>query len=328
MRRSFLLFILTEGKPSERVGAPGMDGFYSDSNDELLEYTGDSWNDHDGHEGEEITTRVPIDESIDENAQSIPTNAIYTCGGTAQGELSFCQFPFTTLAGNEYTNKCADQAEDNPDVSVDRPWCFVSATDWGFCDCSATLDFTHLVAPDTSNKTKADIVVQVTIDYPATIWCYLEGVDAKTSIGLAEVTNGTVAGATTTISAEMILQSIVATVLFPASVHVMQAKPILVCSANCPGLMTQPEPVKIALGTRPDEEETDRTEPDLSKPHLITRTSGSLVYSIVILMLLGSIIGARYALDIREKMMFSILNEVSMDRSQVQYGVPLQVITK
>ena len=65
-----------------------------------------------------------------------------------------------------------------------------------------------------------------------------------------------------------------------------------------------------------------------TRPRLITRTSRALVYSIVMLMLLGSILGARYAMSIREKLMFVALNQDDLEQSAVQYGVPLQVVTK
>ena len=333
MRRTLSLILplagVLERVLSETIGAAGMDGFYNAQNDELIEYNGHEWNDHDGHDEEDTTTPVPIEQLLDSKAVLEPQGTvIYTCGGTAKGDLSYCQFPFTTLAGNEYTNKCADQVEDNPDVSVDRPWCFVSATDWGFCDCTGNLDFTHLVTPDPSDPTKGHIVVQVNIDYPGTIWCYLEGVDSKAQVGLAQITNGTVAGGSTVISAAMIMQSMVASISFSASVHTMQANPVLACSANCTGLMTQPETVKMALGTRPDEIDQEEPETDPNRPRLITRTSGALVYSIVILMVLGSIIGARYALEIRERMMFSMLANDATDNGSVQYGQPLRIITK
>ena len=332
MRRPLCLlipFISVKHTVSESIGAAGMDGFYNAQNDDLIENNAHHWNDHDGHEDEETTTPVPIEELLDPKAIIEPQGTvIYTCGGTARDDLPFCQFPFSTLAGNEYTDKCADQVEDNPDVSVDRPWCFVSATDWGFCDCTASLDFSHLVSPDPADSTKGNIAVQVTIDYPATTWCYLEGVDAKAQVGLAHLMNGTVVGGSTVISAAMIRQAMVASISFTASLHTMQANPVLACSANCTGVMTNPETVKMVLGTRPDETDNEDPEPDSTRPRLLTRTSGALVYSIVILMLLGSIIGARYALGIREKMMFSILNEVSVEGSTVHYGLPLQVITK
>ena len=329
--RSVTIFaaIFSVGR-SEDVGAAGMDGFYNGQNDELIEFSGDSWNDHDGHDDETSTTLVPMEEFLDLNGTSIPnSNVIYTCGGTAEGQqLSYCQFPFTTLAGNEYTNKCADQAEDNPDVSVDRPWCFVSATDWGFCDCTPSIDFTYLVAMDSVNKTIGNIVVQVSLDYPGTVWCYLEPTGSKTNVQLAHIQNGTVTGGSTTISAAMILQSMVATLSFNASIHSMQTNPVLACSANCTGMVLQPDPMKIVLGSRPEDDEEEDPDPESTKPRLLTHTSGALVYSILILMLLGFIVGARYALNMRERLMYAILSESDGQDASVQYGLPLRITTK
>lgn len=330
MRHLLILITIVTLSRSENVGAAGMDGFYNAHNDDLIEFNGDSWNDHDGHEEEDTTTPVPIDEFLDLNVTSIPdSNVIYTCGGTAEGQLSFCQFPFTTLAGNEYTNKCADQVEDNPDVSVDRPWCFVSATEWGFCDCTPSLDFTYLVAIEPVNKTKGDIVVQVSIDYPGTVWCYLEGMKSNNKVQLAHIQNGTVYGGSTTISAAMILQSMVATVSFTAPINSMQTNPVLACSANCTGMTIQPDPVRIVLGSRPEEDDDEEDpEQESTKPRLLTRTSGALVYSIFMLMILGFIVGARYALGIRERLMYTILNEHEGHHTSFGHAVPLRITTK
>ena len=343
MIRTSLLLIanLSSLARTDSVGAPSMDGYYNVNNDELIETHGESWNDMDGQsEDNEIfsnSSESQQDEVVPIESVSIPNeNVIFTCGGTAEGNLAYCQFPFTTLAGNEYTNKCADQVEDNPDVYVDRPWCFVSATDWGFCDCEASIDFTHLVTTNSVDKNKTDVVVQVSMDYPGTIWCYLEAGrqnddDAsKNNKPLSAIENGTVVGASTTISAPMIIQSMVATISFSVQSHSVHLTPVLACSANCTGLMIQPLPVRVTLGTNPadkdDEGEDDVVES--TRPHLITRTSGALVYSIVMLMLLGSILGARYALNIREKLMFVALNQDDLEQSAVQYGLPLQVVTK
>lgn len=261
----------------------------------------DTWSDQ--VEDNEPTTNSTLPDSsttVVESTGPPPTTLIYTCEGSA-AKLAYCQFPFSTLAGNEYTNSCADKVEDNPDVSVDRPWCFVSATKWGFCDCQANLDFNYIA-------THHEIRVQANLDYPGTVWCALMA-EKDTLPSLAMVVNGTepgrYQGGWGEISAGMIMASIDAQIVFSAN-FTNVTKNFIACQANVPGIAIQPTSVGTLLGSQtPDDPEPET--PEHPPPQLITRTNGATIYSIIIMIVLGSFIGVRYALDQRRLIMFSLL---------------------
>ena len=261
-----------------------------------------------------VETRYELDDFGTGTTAPPPATLIYTCGGTAE-KLGFCQFPFATLAGNEYTHTCADKVEDNPDYTVDRPWCFTSASEWGFCDCDAFFDLTYVTLPNAHDATLRDIQIQVTLDYPGTIWCALSA--NKTHIpSLADIQQNAkpteFVGATGIMMPEMILRDLVAHVVFSATPAFMKTRPFLSCQAHVPGLLKQPEPIGMVLGSnrvdpggnkQPDDEDED-------PPHLITETSGAMMYSTLIIMLLSGFIGVRYAMDRRDEMLkFALLGD-------------------
>ena len=263
-----------------------------------LPSNGDSWtdgvdgNEGDGEVGGTATTEKPKLASLDP-----PDTLIYVCEGTADYPLAYCEFPFSTLAGNEYTNSCADLVEDNPDVSVDRPWCFVSATDWGFCDCQAQLSF-HAITVTTGSKVQ--LTVQATLDHPGTVWCSLTApVDPLPAL------NSTYVGASGQVTDVMILSSISATFSFTVDVAVTKTKNYLACQALVPGIAIQPKSVGYILGSTPTDAPTTEEETSIK---LITVTNGATIYSLMILVVLGSFIGTRYALDLRKLMLLEVSN--------------------
>ena len=295
-------------------------GYNESSNDLIPDSTGEAWGD--AVDASQNTTPDPsantgdqygqLDDYTDNNNGNPPppTTLIYTCGGTAK-QLAYCQFPFATLAGNEYTHSCADKVEDNPDYTVDRPWCFTGASEWGFCDCLATIDFTYVTAPNWHNNTMRDISVQVTIDYPGTLWCALTAKGDKLP-GLNTVANKTeparYMGGVGMMTTDMILRNMQSQISFTSSPEFMKAHPYLTCQATIPGLLIQPEPNTMMLGSntpKPDRPPTDEEEP----PKILTETGGALMYTTVVTMILGFLLGYRYAMQKRQQIvMFSKLD--------------------
>jgi hypothetical protein len=240
----------------------------------------------------------------DSNASfTSPKTLIYVCEGTAR-PISFCQFPFTTLAGNEYTSSCADKVEDNPDYSVDRPWCFTSATEWGFCDCQAFFDYTYVVSHNPTNNSLRDLTAQIKISYPGTVWCAL-WTNSSFSPPLSDVTSGAIVGGSIEITRDMLLQDIDGQVDFSASLDQMKSPLYLSCQANIPGLPSNPNPVVTLLGTKKDmlDDPSDAADPGPIKPRLVTRTSGALMYSTLICLTLAGFFFYRYAMDRRDHLL-------------------------
>ena len=233
-----------------------------------------------------------------------PATLIYVCGGSSE-ELEYCEFPFTTLAGNEYSHSCADQVEDNPDVFVDRPWCFVSASRWGFCDCKATIGFTYITQSHSGGG--VHLVVQAHTDYPGTIWCSLSD-PASALPKLSDITNSTnpakFAGGAAVLTDHMIYAQMDVQIEFTVNATFAHVNSFLACQAFVPAIATQPEPIGLILGTVTDF--PDSTDED-TKPKLVTSTNGATIYSLIILILLGGFIGTRYALDQRKLLMFELL---------------------
>ena len=248
---------------------------------------------------ENIQSDPPNVISDDTSNVQPPTTLIFVCEGTAQ-TLSFCQFPFTTLAGNEYTRSCADKVEDNPDYSVDRPWCFTSATEWGFCDCNAFFDFTYVISHNAQLSSKRDITVQIKMTYPGTAWCSLWSDDTYLP-PMSAIEQGQVSGAVVNITRDMIVQDINGQVDFSVPLEQVKTHPHLTCQASIPGLPTNPNPVSTTLGTKKDmlEDPSDSSDTSQDKPRLVTRTSGALMYSTLILMTLAGFFFYRYAMDRR-----------------------------
>jgi hypothetical protein len=237
-----------------------------------------------------------------------PHNAstlIYTCGGTA-GPLGFCQFPITTLAGNTYTESCADKVEDNPDYTVDRPWCFTSAAQWGFCDCQAAFSFAYVTTGNTKIVNHRDIRIEVSVNYPGTVWCSLSS-DSKTLPSLAQLKNNTssFAGGFTDVTPDLIIANIDAFVTFSVADTFIKSHTHLACQALLPGLQTQPSPIGVKLGASGSATNggTESPFPTSSVPFLVTTTSGALMYSVLIAMILAAFIGTRTALDYRNKLL-------------------------
>jgi hypothetical protein len=252
-----------------------------------------------------------------------PSTLIYVCSGTAK-PMAYCQFPFSTLAGNHYTSTCADKVEDNPDYSVDRPWCFTSASEWGFCDCDAFFDFSYVTDHNFSDKTLRDIKVQIKLDYPGSVWCALSP-DSKSLPSLSGVTSGAVTGAATSVTHDMIARDISGQLQFSATPDFMKAHVFLSCQADVPGLINKPQPVVTQLGTEKDmlDEPDDDEDTAPPKPRLVTKTSGALMYSTLIFMILTAILFYRYAMDRRMQMLSFI--RLDQDESVVH---PLTQIQK
>ena len=317
MRTSPLFFVsLVAGDLNDvDFGDPDNPVDYNSTNHDLIESTGgDAWND--GMEtdapdsssgGSDINpndVHGSLDDFSDGTTAAPPATLIYTCGGTAN-QLGFCQFPFTTLAGNEYTHSCADKVEDNPDYTVDRPWCFTAASEWGFCDCSATFDMTYVTAQNLRNSSLRDIQVQVSLDYPGTIWCSLTVNETRLPT-LTQVMNAgntvTYAGGAAAMSDDMVLRSMDAHVLFSATPDFMKAHPYLACQASVPGLLTQPDAIGMMLGSntvKPPSPGDPNDDGSNAGPVLLTETSGAAIYSLIIAMILGSFIGVKVALEKR-----------------------------
>ena len=224
-----------------------------------------------------------------------PATLVYTCGGTAP-HPSYCEFPFTTLAGNSYTQSCADKVEDNPDYTVDRPWCFTSATEWGFCDCSGQIvSLKYVTIPNAHNATLKDIEVQVTMDYPGTVWCSLSASADKLPT-LASILNNTNIGGVGMVSTDMIVQNVETQIVFSATAAMMKSHPYLACQGHMPGMETQPSPVGLILGSGSSVNNGDDSD---EPPLILTYTSGAMMYSVVIIMVLGFFVGYKYAMDSR-----------------------------
>jgi hypothetical protein len=244
-----------------------------------------------------------VDDFGDNTTPPPPKTLIYVCGGTAKN-LAYCQFPFSTLAGNYYTSTCADKVEDNPDYSVDRPWCFTSSNEWGFCDCDAFFDFTYFTEHNAENKTLRDIKIQVKLDYPGTVWCSLwKTPDSLPSLEDIEASRAT--GGSTSVSEDMIARKIDGQVGFSATPEFMKSHLYLSCQAHVPGLLNQPKPVVTQLGTKKDlvDDPDDDAAAAPPKARLVTQTSGALMYSTLIIMVLASFFFYQYAMDRRAKVM-------------------------
>jgi len=275
--------------------------------------------------------------NLDDFGTSTSTNVtgklIYTCGGTGS-DLSYCQFPFSTLAGNTYTDKCADQVEDNPDISTDRPWCFVSATEWGFCDCEANLDFTYITAPVHGDTSSREFEIQVRMDFPATVWCNLQAETDENLRSLESIAGKPGAGGVAAITDAMIWRSMGARIVFNAKVDFMKIHKKIVCQAKSEGLVKQPSFVSMLLGTntkRPDgssEDGSDDSDDDKAGPVLLTRTNGATVYSVLVFMLITSAIGVGLALEARKKLMFMLVNNMEEDNGNLDTHRPFRVTTK
>jgi hypothetical protein len=242
--------------------------------------------------------------NLDDQSSNPPTTLIYVCEGSSK-PLAYCQFPFTTLAGNEYTSSCADKVEDNPDYSVDRPWCFTSATEWGFCDCEAFFDFSYVTSHNAADSSIRDLTIQVKLSYPGKVWCDLGSDESYVPLpsslpvdSVVEVTRG------------MILENINGQVEIHATLDRMKSHPYLSCHAAVPGLRTNPKPMITKLGTKKEvlEDPDDDDSPE-EKPRLITHTSGALMYSTLIFMTLASFFFYRYAMDRRARL-FSFIRLV------------------
>jgi hypothetical protein len=263
-----------------------------------------------------------LDDFSSMTGANVTGRLIYTCGGTSK-ELSYCQFPFTTLAGNTYTTSCADQVEDNPDISTDRPWCFVSATEWGFCDCESNFDFTYITFPH--NSTAREIAIQATIDYPSRIWCNLQSANDTSLVG-----TGGPHGGSANMTNVMIWRSMAAQINFIVPIEYMRSHTKIVCQAQSDGLLKQPDPVSVLLGSntrKPTDDDEDDDEDAKDGLRLITRTNGATVYSVVIVMIVVTAIGVRLALDARKKLMFTLINDEE-DNNYANHGHPLKVMTK
>lgn len=293
---------------SEVIGVPGD-----------FSASGQTFGPDSASEETEVATRNELDDFATGTTEPPPSTLIYTCGGTAE-KLAYCQFPFETLAGNEYTHSCADKVEDNPDYTVDRPWCFTAASEWGFCDCNAFFDLTYVTLPHPGDTTLRNVQIQVTLDYPGSVWCSLSANSTHLPTH-AEIENKShpndFAGASASIGTEMILRNVVAQIVFSATPAFMKARPYLACQAAVPGLLTQPDPIGLLLGSnrvdpggdhQPDDEED-------APPRLVTETSGAMMYSTIIIMLLSAFIGVRYAMDRRDQLLRFALLE---DRSGLQ----------
>lgn len=287
---------------------------YNDtSNDIIQDGNGDAWSEgmDDAIEGgtEDSTEGLSQDgEQVDDFSDSpngVPETLIYVCGGTAE-PLGFCQFPFTTLAGNSYTHSCADKVEDNPDYAVDRPWCFTTATEWGFCDCTTQIWLSYVSLQNGQNSTMRDIQVQVDMEYPGTIWCSLAATPNDLP-SLHTIVNNTeanrYAGGFSILRRDMILRSVKAQIVFTTTPAYMKSHPYLACQARVPGILTPPEPSILKLGANTATPIDDNTDTEVEPPKILTETSGALMYSVVIFMILGGFIGYRYAMDKRAELL-------------------------
>ena len=244
-----------------------------------------------------------VDDFGDNTTPAPPKTLIYVCGGTAK-DLAYCQFPFSTLAGNYYTSTCADKVEDNPDYSVDRPWCFTSATEWGFCDCEAFFDFSYFTEHNAENKALRDVKIQVKLDYPGTVWCSLWNTQDHFP-PLVDIQSNQVTGASTNVSEDMITRKIDGQLVFSATPEFMKSHLYLSCQAHVPGLLNQPKPVVTQLGTKKDMLDDPDEDAAVAPPkaRLVTETSGALMYSTLIIMVLASFLFYQYAMDRRAKVM-------------------------
>ena len=253
------------------------------------------------------TSTESIDSEILEDnnkpEQFPPQHLIFVCEGTAKS-LSYCQFPFSTLAGNDYSSTCADKVEDNPDYSVDRPWCFTSATEWGFCDCQGFLDFSYVSGQYGTDHDIRDFKVQIILSHPGTVWCALSQSDTSLP-SLQDVITQKVPGGSTDVTIAMVRQDVNGQVEFHANLDIVRTHPFLSCQASVPGLPANPGPVVTKLGTKKDmlEDPTDDLDNTPAKPRLITHTSGALMYSTLIVMILAGFFFYRYAMDRRAKML-------------------------
>jgi hypothetical protein len=304
-------------------------GSNSTLSDELMDLPGEGGNANQANEEdseedrEEQENSKPEETNVETTPEQLPSNLIFVCEGTAKA-LSYCQFPFSTLAGNHYTSTCADKVEDNPDYSVDRPWCFTSATQWGFCDCEGFLDFTYVSNQLGNDHNTRAFTVQMKLSHPGTVWCALSQTEAAVP-ALADVTGQKVIGASTDVSIDMIRQEINGQIEFQASLEVVRTHPFLSCQADIRGLPANPKPVVTKLGTKKDmlEDPTDDSDNQLVKPKLVTRTSGALMYSTLIVMILAGFFFYRYAMDRRIKM----LSFIRLEQEETALR-PLKVVSQ
>jgi hypothetical protein len=291
----------------------GSENYNATSNDLIPSTGSDSWQDaldagsasNDESSDSAVTSYTGGGTLAKNESASPPSTLIYTCGGTAD-LLGYCQFPFTTLAGNTYTNSCADKVEDNPDYTVDRPWCFTSASEWGFCDCRAAFSFAYVTTQNALNSTIHDIRIQISVNYPGTVWCSLSS-DKKSIPSLSQLnaSNSTnFIGSSTYVSPDLIKADLDAIVTFSATTIFIKAHPWLACQASLPGLSNQPSPLGLILGASGSASNGGTDNPSASSvPFLVTTTSGALMYSVLIAMILGGFIGTRTALDQRRKLL-------------------------
>jgi hypothetical protein len=121
---------------------------------------------------------------------------------------------------------------------------------------------------------------------------------------------------------------------FMVPIEYAKANPKIVCQAQSDGLLKQPDPVSVLLGTntnKPTDDEKDEDDDDEedtdSGPRLITRTNGATVYSVLILMIIAGAIGVKLALEARKKLMFALISNEE-EQNGTNYGQPLQVVTK
>jgi Ca2+-binding RTX toxin-like protein len=117
--------------------------------------------------------------------------------------------------------------------------------------------------------------------------------------------NSSVTGSSTNVTSELIEAGIDSFVQFSATTpNFIKAHSYLACQAAIPGLANQPQPLVVTLGVSGSASNgVDGYESASSVPFLVTTTSGALMYSVVIGMILGSFIGARTALDYRRKLL-------------------------